>query len=172
MRPLQTPLAIQTGFEAGSSGKAGRKKGGGKANRRWAQAATASKRGGFPRAGAAPRTRNFSSWRGQFALKLIKQGDKFHLALARGGGRFNLARAGVEGREQVERPGPPVRVLDAHRLARSRGQGRVPPRARLQAGLLVHAQDDLVGGQHPGVKRHQALDLCAKGRVAWGPGRE
>ena len=56
--------------------------------------------------------------RGDLAVQLLQERDELGLPLPLGGHPVDLAGPGVERREQVQRPAPPVLVLDPDRSVR------------------------------------------------------
>ena len=105
--------------------------------------------------------------RGDLPVQLLQERDELRLPLPLGGHPVDLAGPRVEGGEQVQGPAPPVLVLDPDRSLGLGGQGRRLPRPRLQAGLLVGTEHDLVGAQRPGV---EVADLLDGGRECLVPG--
>src|SRR5436190_10228399 len=110
--------------------------------------------------------------RGNLLVELLQKGDELDLPFAQGGRRIDVAAARVEGGEEIEGTAAFVFVFDAHGAAPPGRTGWGQPGARLQAGLLVPAQDDLPRLQWARVEVHELLHLAREGGIARLLGRE
>src|SRR5919197_2195685 len=86
-------------------------------------------------------------------IQRFEKGDKFLLPLPLTALSIDLARTGVKGRKEVERSRTLVLMLVAVRnVLRLRWLGRRVTRSRLEGGLLVHGQDQLIWAQWTGIE--------------------
>src|SRR5439155_8470415 len=88
--------------------------------------------------------------RGDGPVQLPEEGQILRLALAEEALAVDLARAGIEGCEELQRPLPPILVLDLEWLAGACWPCGHQAWPRLERGHLVQAQDDLVRRQGAG----------------------
>ena len=80
-------------------------------------------------------------------IQVFQEGDAFLLPFALITLAIDLARTGIKGRKEVEGASACVLVLiPIGQVLRLRWPGRGQPRTRLQRGLLIQREDDLVIG--------------------------
>lgn len=101
-------------------------------------------------------------------IQVFQAGDAFLLPLACITLAIDLARTGLKGRKEVEGARACVLVLIAiGQVLRLRWPGRSSPRPRLQRGLLIPREDDLVIVAWPRVEIDHVGDRGIKVVIAW-----
>ena len=109
---------------------------------------------------------------GDLVVQLLQERDELFLSLAFGGQSVDFSSASVEPREQVQGSLALVLMLDSHGLIRHRRLGRRLPRARLQAGLLVHTQDHFMRPQTTRIEIADRASQLRKGGISRHFGRQ
>ena len=115
---------------------------------------------------------NDGDGRRDLEVQLLQEFDELLLSLAIGGVSVDFARARVERGEQIQGTTAIVLMLDAYWLIWFGGQGRRIPGTRLQAGLLIFAQDHFMRPQPTRIEITDRPRQLREGGIARHLGRQ
>jgi hypothetical protein len=101
-----------------------------------------------------------------FHIHRFEKGDAFPLPLPVIRVPVDLARTSVKGRQEIQRPCTLILMLDAVGQVvgpGGQGQGRAGP--RLEGGLLIEGEHDLIGPEGTGIEVNQLGDGGREGGI-------